>query len=195
MPALYVYLHCHQLLPWKLYYPDIGVENYKLFCNKKNQPRLPSLSVVALHILFCYEGILPSAVFFTHNHFVPLIKLQLLGKKESIFYRTKVVKVNKLNCHFKEPSSSVMSSSLLVTSSSTSPSSIVTSNSVIESYSNVNNMTTFSSASENLPNAYDIINFKEKVATMKTCDISDLLTNIFIPNNKYCFLKTSKRII
>ena len=52
----------------------------------------------------------------------------------------------------------VVTPSLVVTSSSTSPSSIVTSNSVIESYSNVNNMTSFSSASENLTNTYDIIN-------------------------------------
>ena len=52
----------------------------------------------------------------------------------------------------------VVTPALVVTSSSTSPSSIVTSNSVIESYSNVNNMTSFSSASENLTNTYDIIN-------------------------------------
>ena len=54
-------------------------------------------------------------------------------------------------------------------------------------------MTSFSSASVNLPNTYDIINFKDKVATMKTSDISDLLTNIFKPNNKHCFPKTNKR--
>ena len=173
------------------YYPDIGVENFKLFFNQKIQPRLPSLSVVALHILFCYEGILPSGVLFKHNHFVPLIKLPLLGKKRKYILSNKSCKSKQMKLSFKvEP---VVTPSLVVTSSSTSPSSIVTSNSVIESYSNVNNMTSFSSASENLTNTYDIINFKDKVATMKTSDISDLLTNIFKPNNKHCFPKTNKR--
>ena len=138
------------------YYPDIGVENFKLFFNQKIQPRLPSLSVVALHILFCYEGILPSGVLFKHNHFVPLIKLPLLGKKRKYILSNKSCKSKQMKLSFKlEP---VVTPSLVVTSSSTSPSSIVTSNSVIESYSNVNNMTSFSSASENLTNTYDIIN-------------------------------------
>ena len=75
------------------YYPDIGVENFKLFFNKKIQLRLPSLSVWLLYTF--YFVILPSGVFFKHNHFVPLIKLPLLGKKRK--YRTKVVKVVKVN--------------------------------------------------------------------------------------------------
>ena len=52
------------------YYPDFGVEKWKLLFNQTVEPPLPSVS--KLHILFCYDGDVLCRDFH-HNHYVPLI--------------------------------------------------------------------------------------------------------------------------
>ena len=54
------------------YYPDFGVEKWKLLFNQTVEPRPPLPSVSKLHILFCYDGDVLCRDFH-HNHYVPLI--------------------------------------------------------------------------------------------------------------------------
>ena len=64
------------------YYPDCGLEKYKLLFNCKIEPREVFKRTDEIHILFCFNGTVKTGDFFTPNHFVPLIVEEIGNKRK-----------------------------------------------------------------------------------------------------------------
>ena len=64
------------------YYPDCGLEKYKLLFNCKIEPDEVFKRTDEIHILFCFNGTVKTGDFFTPNHFDPLIVEEIGSKRK-----------------------------------------------------------------------------------------------------------------
>ncbi|XP_057307639.1 52 kDa repressor of the inhibitor of the protein kinase-like [Hydractinia symbiolongicarpus] len=195
------------------YYPDYGCKKAQMLFNQLIEPRQPS-SAFAIHILFCYEGLLPSRENFAPNHFVPIIFKQIHKRKSGSAADTKVLSppVKRQTRFFPDAQAtgklSLVKPVIKDKQFNFFPNKASFNNKLTEDYKDSNNNSTSAEDFNNNDKAlndisfatvlnfehqYDVASFLSKVSGLNDKGVHNLITNVFVPDKSFIFPKKSGR--